>query len=330
MSLTSPPDSLLAAGRPANFGMFDAPLRDVDLGDARITGRPGPLARLRLKQWQHVCVVHPEAALTWASVDAGYLKLGWVRFVDRATGHSFEHARKGLDLGISISRSLWDERTMLQTRGLHVCMHNHLAEGRHTLDLDAGKGARRIKGSLEILAQATPLVVHLPLERGRSMYSHKVVLPVRGHFEAGGRSFYCEPTDTFAILDIHKAHYPRHTFWNWATFAVADEAGVLGLNLTRNVVTDPSLHENALWTDGELSLLGAARFDFSDEACWRVGTEDDFVDLEFRAQGERREDLRAVLVESVFRQRFGVFSGRVGDRRVEQAFGLVEDHRSVW
>ena len=331
LDLASPPGRLLdGARRPANFGMFEGPIPDVDLEDARLDRRPGPIARLRLKQWQHVCVVHPKAALTWAAVDAAYMKLGWARFIDRSRGRSFEHARKGVDLGVRVARSLWDDRTAVDTRGLRVSMHNHLKAGLHRVALDAGDGDERIRANLDLLADATPLVVHLPLERGRSMYSHKVVLPVKGHFEAGGVRYDCVPDQTYAILDIHKAHYPRRTFWNWATLVARDDTGVLGLNLTRNVVPDPRYHENALWTDGALSLLGAAKFDFRNEACWQVGTEDGHVDLTFRAQGERREDLRLVVIESVFRQRFGTFSGRIGDREINDAFGLVEDHRSVW
>ncbi len=96
------------------------------------------------------------------------------------------------------------------------------------------------------------------------------------------------------------------------------------------IVNLPLGRGRSLWTDGELSLLAAARFDLSDEADWRISTVDEHVDLRFTALGERREDIRAVVIESVFRQRYGTFAGRVGDRRVQDAFGLVEDHRSVW
>lgn len=329
--LTPPPPRLLnAQGRVAHYGMFNAPLPDVDLLDAVIPGRPGPLARLRLKRWQHVLVVHPEAALMWACVDAAYLKLGWARFVERQSGASWEHAVKSPVLDLGIARALHDDHTWLRSRTLTIDQHNHLAAGRHTTALTATGSEPPISADVEMHADATPLVVNLPLGRGRSMYSHKVVLPVTGWFEAGGRRFECRKADTFAILDIHQAHYPRRTFWNWATFATADDAGSFGLNLTRNVVPNPEFHENAVWRDGELSLLGAATFDFSDEGAWRIGTDDGEVDLTFTAQGERNENIQAVVIESVFRQRFGTFAGRVGDRTVDGAFGLVEDHRSVW
>jgi hypothetical protein len=329
--LTAPPSRLLDEhGHVAQFGMWNAPLPDVDLLDAVIPNRPGPLARLRLKRWQHVLVVHPDASLMWAVVDAAYLKVGWVRFVDRRSEQTFEHATKSPLLDAGIARALHDDRTWLRSRGLSIEMHNHLAEGRHTAAVEASGKAPSVEAELSIQATSTPLVVNLPLGRGRSMYSHKVVHPVSGHFVADGRRYDCDPATTFAIFDIHQAHYPRRTYWNWATFVGVDDDGVVGLNLTRNVVADPAYHENALWLDGELSLLEQARFDFSDDERWTVGTIDDRVDLTFTAQGERREDIRAVVMTSVFRQRFGTFSGRVGDRTIRDAFGLMEDHKSTW
>jgi len=325
-TLRPPPPSLLAGGVPTAFGMFNAPLPDVDLVDAALPGRPGVLKRLRLKRWQHVLVVHPNAALMFAAVDAGYLKLGWARFVERATGDSVEVARKSPVLDVGIARSLWNDRSWLRSRGLSIELHNHLDASQHRAQVESDD----ITAELTIHHDATPLVVHLPLPRGRSMYSHKVVLPVSGSFVARGQTYTCDAAHSFAVLDIHQAHYPRHTFWKWATLAVRTDAGVVGLNLTENPVTDAACHENAVWRDGELSLVEAPTFDFSDEDAWSVRTQDGRVDLTFDALGERREDIRAGVIESVFRQRYGHFTGTVDGVEVSRAFGLMEDHKSVW
>jgi hypothetical protein len=329
--LTAPPRQLLAANQTVGrFGMYDGPIEDVDLIDAQIPGRPGVLGRLRLKRWQHMCIVHPEAVLTFAVVDAGFLRLGWARFIDRKTGESFEHGCKSPFLDMAIARSLMDDRTSLRTRGLTIDIHNELNASQHLVQVEASGGAPSIGAALTVHADWTPLVVNLPLGRGRSMYSHKAVLPVSGSFEAGGRRYDCDRESAYAILDIHKAHYPRRTFWNWATLVGRSGGRTIGLNLTRNVVVDDSFHENGVWVDGELSLLSTARFDFSHEDRWRVGTADGSVDLVFQAQGERREDLNLGLIVSRFRQRFGTFTGHVGKHVLDSAYGLMEDHTSVW
>lgn len=171
------------------------------------------------------------------------------------------------------------------------------------------------------------------------MYSHKVPLPVTGTIRVGERTFRATPQDSVAILDIHKAHYPRHTFWNWATCAGWDSAGrLIGLNLTRNVNEDDGrFNENAIWVDGRLAHLGPARFELDRRALlepWRLTTADGAADVEFRPQGERAQRVRLGVVSSVFSQPYGTFRGvvRVGPERVEieDLFGVCEDHRAVW
>ncbi len=332
-ALGPPPDRLVDEfGAVEALGMWAGPIADVNLADAKVPGRPGPLAKLRLKRWQHIAVVHPDAALTLAIVHVGYLRLGWVQAIDRGTGQVFEHHFQSPWLDVRLSRSLWDDRCSLHTSAGSIEIHNDLDHGRHgvAIDLAARRGRPGVVASLDIPATSTPLVVNLPVGRGRSMYSHKVVHPVSGSFAFGEHGYDCDPGTTFAIFDVHKAHYPRNTWWNWATFVGRSGDKVIGLNLTSNVVTDAAMHECALWVDGELELLSPARFDLPADGPWTMGTEDGRVELEFDAEGERREDIRAVVIESVFRQKFGTFNGHVGDLHIDEAWGLVEDHRSRW
>ncbi len=331
--LAPPPPRLVDEhGAVEAFGMWAGAIANVNLADARVQGLPGRLGRTRLKRWQHIAVIHPEAALTFAIVDAGFLRVAWVQGIDRATGEVFEHHLKSPFLDLKLSRSLWDERCSLRAGGGSVEIHNDLDHERHgvRIDMPARKDLPAVSASLEIPASATPLVVNLPVGRGRAMYSHKVVHPVQGSFTFGERRFECDPASTHAIFDVHKAHYPRNTWWNWATFVGRSGDRVIGLNLTKNVVTDPAMHENAVWVDGELRLLSPARFDLPPDGPWTMGTEDGSVELSFEPQGERQENVRAVVIESVFQQKFGRFRGRIGDIELDEAFGLVEDHRSRW
>lgn len=335
MLLESPPDALVDASGHPHFGMWNAPLRDVNLADARVQTLPGLPGWLRLKQWQHVLVVHPEVVLSFAAVDAAYIQTAWVQVVDRATGAVFEHAHRAPGVKVRVARSLWDDHTSARARGFEVALHNHLDAGVHQVRIEAGKGARHVKGAFTLLHDLDaiqPLVVSLPVGRGRAMYSHKVPLPVQGQVTIGGRTFPFTPANTTAVLDIHKAHYPRRTWWKWSTFAGHDAQGrSIAVNLTRNVVTDDGLHENAVWVDGTPHLLGPAQFEL-DRTPWSMGAE--HTDLWFTTQGERREDMNYGLVMSRFSQRFGVYNGHVQtpDGRIDIPgwFGLAEDHHARW
>lgn len=317
----APPARLVENGVVTGFGMFGGAIGDVNLEELRPRG---PLSPLRFKQWQHVAIVHPEVALTFAVVDVGYLKLGWAQAIDRASGQCVHHERKSPFLDVRIARSLFDEHTWLRSRGLRVELHNHLDAGCHRVEVE-GQG---VHAELTCLAEATPLVVCLPLGRGRAMYSHKVPLPVEGHVRVAGRDIALDPSVTTAIFDIHKAHYPHRTWWKWGTFAGTAGDLRIAVNLTSNVVPDPAFHENALWVDGELSVLPSPAWEMRDTDPWRaIG---DGYRLEFTGDGERWENLDVGLIRSKFRQRYGRWSGEVAGHALDGAWGLAEDHHSAW
>lgn len=330
------------------FGVFEAPLRSVNLDQARLHWGPVPvppaIARLRLKQWQHFALVLPEVFIGVAIVDVGYLKVSWCSVVDRATGEHFEHRRMGPHLRVGLARELFDGRCHLSTRGYALEITNRLEEGRHELSIaiEEAPGLPAVHARLTCyhdLNEIQPLVVVLPVGANRGMYSHKVPLPLEGEVRVGDRIWKARREDSVAILDVHKAHYPRHTWWNWATFGGFDPNGrLLAMNLTRNVnLDDTALNENAVWVDGRLHRLGPARFllpmDPATEP-WGLHTDDGAIDLVFTPQGERNENIRLGLIRSVFHQPFGTFEGSVtveGERlAIDGLFGVCEDHDSIW
>lgn len=324
--LDEPPRHIVEDGHILRYGMFAGRIAEPNLQDTALYGlRSGSLvARARFKQWQHLCVVHDDLAITLAVVDAGITRLGWVQVIDRRTGERVEHHRQSPLLAIHVAERLGDGDTWLRASGLRVALRARLDEGRHDVEVTAPQ----LEIDLTCHATTTPLEVVLPLGRGRGMWSHKVPLPVSGTVRWRGRTVELDRTVATGIFDIHKAHYPHHTWWRWATFVGRDEEGRrLAVNLTRNPVIDPGLHECALWLDGGLRSLPLPEFHLEREP-WRITAPE--LDLRFDGDGERREDLDVVVVRSRFRQRYGTFSGTVGGRRVEAAFGLFEDHDSRW
>jgi hypothetical protein len=337
------PESLLQ-GSELNLGVYRSPLRDVNLVDARLPGSSRWTSRFRMKQWQHWLVVSPELALTLAIVDVGYLKLAWIQAVERSTGTQYEWASKGVMSHCKLSRSLWNEQCCFRQGRREIRFKNELDQGQHMLsfraaatgDLPAIKGELR---ALHDLSAIDPLVVCLPVGEGRAMYSHKVPLPVAGEVELDGQHFIFAPNSATAFSDIHKAHYPRHTWWDWACFATHTVDGrMLGLNLTHNLAQQPTRYnENALWVDGQPTRLGLARFERNRADLmqpWRVSTSCGRVDLRFEPSGGRSEDLELGLISSQFHQLYGLWSGTLnsGDEnfQVEHAFGLGEDHECRW
>lgn len=326
-----------------------SPLADVDIGDARARigpfSVPAAIARLRLKEWQHYCLLSPTHLVTLAIVDVKFLKLAWVQVVDLATGARFEHHRQRVVADTHLARSLWDERSWFETRGFRLAFHSNLRDGGHGIEIDIARSGdlpavRAAWRCHHDLAKIEPLVVSMPVSADRCAYTHKVPVPCDGSLEIDGVAHAWTTSDCVAILDIHKAHYPRHTFWRWATFAGRDSQGrAVGFNLTKNVVRDDEHHnENAVWVDGRISRFGPAVFDMDIDrklAPWRLRTTDDRVSLTFSPVGARTEDTDVPgIARSRFQQLYGRFSGQLqGDDglvEIDGLWGLCEDHDSIW
>jgi len=348
LELRPPPPLLVDAAGRVVHGIFDGFCPRANLEDARLAWRgltlPTALARLRLKRWQHLALILPGAYLAVAVVDLGFLRLAWCLTVDRERGDAFEHRRLGPTLDLRVATELWRERSWARARGFRIELASLLADGEHRLELAIAAAGTRPSVEAQLrcahdLSRIEPLVVCMPVAPGRSMYSHKVALPLEGTLRVGARRLRADPTTSFAILDVHQAHYPHHTWWRWATFAGRDRRGrALALNLTCNPNHhDDRINENALWLDGALQHLGPARFELDPARPlrpWQLGEAGGAVELTFTPLGERREALRLGLLRSVFHQPYGTFRGSVrfaGEPiEVDGLFGLCEDHDSLW
>jgi hypothetical protein len=135
-----------------------------------------------------------------------------------------------------------------------------------------------------------------------------------------------------ASVDFSNGLLARDTAWRWASAHSTE----LGFNLQAGYF---GANENALWLDGDLIALGAARFDYDATdpmAPWHISTDDGLLDLRFEPEGARREDKNLIIAASRYIQPIGTFSGTVkaaqgaAARRVAQLVGVTEDHASRW
>jgi hypothetical protein len=216
-------------------------------------------------------------------------------------------------------------------------------EHRLTLRAPAGRDMPALSAELTLADDpraVQPCVVSLPLGPEATMYSHKVPLPLSGHIAVDGKTHQVSADSSVAVIDIHQAHYPHETRWQWATFAFHHpQRGLVGLNLTRNGVQDAvTYNENALWVDGQVDRLAPAWFEFTDRndlsKPWRMGTEDGRVDLTFTPVSGRKDRTRYPMVAAVYDQPYGLFSGNLvtgsWPLEVDGVLGICEDHWARW
>ncbi len=350
---TEAPPSLVGPDGQPCYGIYNTPFKNVNLEDSALEGLAARLPTLykplRLKQWQHYAVITPHLFIGLAMVKTGYLGLSWCSIVDRETNRHFEHGLRTLPGRVRIARELWDDRCRVLNSGYVMDIHNHLDLGVHEISLriDASQGRPSVSAELRCLhdiGSVEPLVAVMPVGHGRAAYTHKVPLPVMGSIDIGDTNYRVEPEESQVLLDVHKAFYPWHTWWRWATFAGRDPKGRrIAVNLTHNVNTDDArYHENAIWIDGRMQRLSPASFNFRQDRIlddWHLNSAGAEVDLTFRPRGKRAENLNLGLVRSSFQQPWGTFRGSLyptgtgtGSEEipVEDLFGVCEDHDSYW
>ncbi len=343
-ALLPTPEKAVENGRVASFGHFQTPFTHLNLLETDLFGLPVGRAfvnRMRLKQWQHHLIVHPEFSLAFAVVNTGYMSSTFCYVLDRATGEITEYHKQSHGGTSRLSRELWDDRCAYPSNGYDISIENRLSEGLHRIRIDiAGRGTKPgIRADLELLEnleEIQPLVTVLPIAENRPLYTHKAPVPVRGEIALGDRSVTLDPARDTALIDVQKTFYPYNTLWRWATCAGFDADGRrIALNLVQNMIqNDDTYNENVLWVDGKLSGWGGARFEFDPKDTlkpWSIETTDAKCRLNFTPTGERAERIDLGLILSDYHQPFGTFEGTVTDNEgnvyeLKDFFGVTEYH----
>lgn len=338
------PPRLVEDGKVVAFGAFREPFRELNLEETDIFRLRGgclrPLAKFRLKEWQHFGVVHPRHYLGMVIFDAKFMGVSFIYHYDRVTGRMSEHSRQGPGGRARVAETTWCGECSFSARGYSLLVENRLEEGYHRVVLEASsrRGIPAIRGEfrmLEDLSLFQPLVVVSPFALNRPLYTHKAACPVEGKVTVGSEIIELDPERDVCLLDEQKAFYPYRSFWRWMTFAGYDREGrLLAANLCHNNIAEDEVYsENCYWVDGRIHLTGAARFGYSEANIlgpWFIRTTDGAVDVEFFPQGERAERIRLGPFLSDFHQPFGLFRGGMGTGtevyKVEDLFGLCEQH----
>ncbi len=344
LPLQPTPEKAVENGRVVSFGRFETPFKHLNLLETDLFGLPVGrefVNRMRLKQWQHHLIIHPEFSLAFAVVNTGYMSSTFCYILDRATGEITEYHKQSHGGTSHLSRELWSENCSYPSGKYNIEIQNRLNDGLHRIQIDiAGKGGKPgIHADVELLEnleEIQPLVTLLPISENRPLYTHKAPVPVRGELALGDRRVTLDPARDTALIDVQKTYYPYNTLWRWATCAGFDESGRrIALNLVQNMIeNDDTYNENVLWVDGKLSGWSGVRFTFDPKDTlkpWSIETTDGKCKLAFTPNGERAERIDLGLILSDYHQPFGTFEGEVTDDDgqtyvLKDFFGVTEYH----
>jgi hypothetical protein len=335
------------AGMP-RLGVFAGEFENLNIYDSalRISGIPLPKSavRFRTKEWFHAAVITPEAYIGFAVVNMKFLGMSFVSFTKRDGTGAFEHRKQGLASKASVPVDMLHSRGGFSSKGYEFRVETGLDSGRHAMELNVKPSGKAPAVDLKITgfedpAKIAAMVVSMPVGSARAAYSHKCVIPCEGSLVVGCEELLGEGKMGLMVIDFHRALYPRHTFWRWATFAGWGDDGMpVGLNLTKNVVVDDwEYNENCFWEGGKMHLLGPAVFEFDHRNVmlpWKIKSADGAVELVFKPLCEKGEKVNAGIIADNFKQVYGTFSGTVSaggkQSEIRDLFGVCERHDAIW
>ncbi len=311
------------------WGRYRAPFADPDL-------HIDLSKRFRLKEWHYTSVSTPRLFLAFGLVQLGYIANAFLYVVDRRRPDvAREYAALSmLGRALHFAPSSVAGESRWRRRGTEIRV-GHVANAWH-VRLDVELPGSRLRGGFR-MQSGESLALLYDLGNGRPAYTHKAAgLGVRGSVILGDESI--DLAGGYGTLDWTRSLAERETRWKWASFAGSVRAGshdrVLGLNLSSEIYdVDGVSRENAFWCDGRVTPLGSVHFDVPENAGvddWTLRSDDRAVDLTFRPLGARAQHLDLKLIRSDFVQPYGTFQGQVCGHDVDEMFGVVEDHLSVW
>ena len=329
--LPAAPARLIDASGVVQTGRFEGLAGDIDWAHLR-----GPLARgawwrhFHHKRWFYVALATDEVFCAVAMVDIGWTSTAFGYVFDRQQAKvTATFSQDGLPgLGARLAdRCATGAVQGFQFAGQQIeCRH---APDRHCYQL-------RVRSrSLEIDAEfgdAGPTLLAVGTVAGGAVHATQKssARTLHGELRLGTSRHALD--GGVASFDYSNGLLARDTAWRWASAHSPD----IGFNLQAGYF---GAQENALWLDGQLIPLAAARFDFDPKqplSPWRLRTEDGLLDLTFQPAGLRREDKNLLVAASRYVQPIGTFSGWVkasanaAPRPVNQLVGVTEDHQSRW
>ncbi|MGE0709659.1 MAG: DUF2804 domain-containing protein [Planctomycetota bacterium] len=333
ITLLAEPPRAIVEGTRVSYGRYRQPFSVPNIRAA------GPLGRYRLKEWHYTSFSSERLFIAFALVQLGYVANAFCYVVDHTDGSFWEYeALTPLGRGLRFAPS--------SVEGASVWRHRRAAlnvtwrGGGWDVQLDLDLRGERLSGSLRVTSGAESLALVHPLAPDRPAYTHKAAgLSARAELRWRGET---HASDGLAALDWTRSVALRETRWKWASFAAPLPDGrAVGLNLSADVYVGASgeSRENALWIDGRVHPLGGVRFELPADPArepWRIrGQVPGELDLEFLPLGARAQRVDFKLIRSDFVQPYGRFRGSVRPPgaeavSVEGAFGVVEDHVSLW
>ncbi len=322
-----------------NFGQYTSPFKNVNLNEVRMSG-PLPFGHtFFLREWQAFQIFTEGYFGIMAIYNTKKVSLVQLILYDIENQKKYKFEKKVLPWQLEIPNGLYKTRASYSSSNCNMLVEHDVENS--LLDIDVTIASSRKYPGAELKLKGhhdtqryTPIVVCLPFNEKRAMYSHKCLMPLEGTIKLGHHIIELSQKNSHLIIDDHKGYYPYITKYDWITAAGFNEQGQrIGFNFTDNQIQNKEkFNENGVWVDGQLSFLPPIKVSRPKgyQETWYVKDKGGQVELSFKPIEHNAVNLNLLLLKSKYQGPYGYFNGVIHPKGkdkiiIDNFFGMGED-----
>jgi len=312
----------------AHFGTFDKEFEILNILDCQNPTALGNFfKKKKLTLWEAMEVNLTDGYLLAVCCDMGIFGLGFNVFYDKATKKVYSWTTNVKSKDTKIAENLMGgKESSIDCPEMLIRYINNFEKGEVTVDGHQGDSSSgKIEYHFDLKALSKASIVSIPFGKNRPLCTEKQFFKADGYLNFNGKEYKVDES-TVAVIDDHRAYYPRHAHYDWLTSMGKKGDKYMAFNLTANQSTDPTKYnENLIWKEGSSSLLPPVHFirnrktiDFVSETAtptvWEIKDDNDMVNLKFYVTGVYKDhENHAGVVQINYFVAFGKLEGYVRD-----------------
>ena len=304
--------------------------------------------RLRIKEWDYYAVCTDHFALALTIDHNGYMTMDSISLLD-------------FDRNTQITKSMMNI-PLLAPRKLPATSEQGdiLVHGKgYRISFENDGKRRRLSGFMNRFSKEDAITFDLLLTDAPKE-SMVIVTPYKDHPEAfyynqkincirvdgtitlGDREYFCNPADTFAVLDWGRGVWTYDNTWFWGSASGLADGVPFGFNVGYGFGDTSAASENVVLYEGKIHKLGQVRFEIPEKngkedylSPWRFTSDDGRFEMRFEPVMDRCSKTDLGIICSDQHQVFGRFSGTavLDDGRtivIDHMTGFAEKVRNKW
>ncbi|MDR2446975.1 MAG: DUF2804 domain-containing protein [Treponema sp.] len=280
----------------------------------------------RIKEWQNFLVQDERFLLEATLSNVKFYRWAQVFLYDKESGQKLWFRKilpfSGWRMPLTLSNASVDSRSY----GIFFRIHNWLDANIVKVDLDIEPTSSRpsFTAHLEFEIDETklePMAVSLLFSEERSMYSYKVLSPVRGDMVFGGQHLSLGGAKTAGLFCDYKGYYPYRMNSTWCNaFGFVAAKGQndqkknrrYGFSIAENQARETfKNNENALWIEGKLTPLPPVRITQPNgiQSDWIIQDMEGMIDLVFTPKESVCNEMNLFITNVEYNIPLGYYNG---------------------